>query len=298
MAIHCFAGINLKNKAGEKLEDLFNDSIKGKDPSMHREIGTKIALEYHKELFEEAEKYKEELFNEAKKSKKELQGKVFPRTPYVSPDKSQRVKEITDEYAEKIKNVAVGNNKKPQPEIRQEAGEKLIIGRISIAPIEGKVPKNLSDILADVSKGLRQKLFFIKPDKSRAIGTYSPGNTAIKLRNSNDLDTASHELGHAIDDKYQFVKNADKIVKDELLKFSPYGSTAPKGHPDPKSYELAEGLAEFLRAYTVNPEATKATAPNTFELYEKIIGKKFVPAELSDEETEKLVIAEIEKLDL
>ena len=32
------------------------------------------------------------------------------------------------------------------------------------------------------------------------------------------------------------------------------------------------------------------------ELYEKIIGQKFVPVELSDEETEKLLIAELEKL--
>ena len=32
------------------------------------------------------------------------------------------------------------------------------------------------------------------------------------------------------------------------------------------------------------------------ELYEKIIGEKFVPVDLSDEETEKLVISELEKL--
>ena len=32
------------------------------------------------------------------------------------------------------------------------------------------------------------------------------------------------------------------------------------------------------------------------ELYEKIIGEKFVPVELSEEETEKLVNKELEKL--
>ena len=32
------------------------------------------------------------------------------------------------------------------------------------------------------------------------------------------------------------------------------------------------------------------------ELYEKIIGEKFVPVELSDEETEKLVVGELDKL--
>jgi phosphoribosylaminoimidazole-succinocarboxamide synthase len=33
------------------------------------------------------------------------------------------------------------------------------------------------------------------------------------------------------------------------------------------------------------------------ELYEKIIGQKFEPVELSDEQTEKLVAAELGKLD-
>ena len=34
------------------------------------------------------------------------------------------------------------------------------------------------------------------------------------------------------------------------------------------------------------------------ELYEKIIGEKFVPVELSDEETEALILAELDKLEL
>ena len=32
------------------------------------------------------------------------------------------------------------------------------------------------------------------------------------------------------------------------------------------------------------------------ELYEKIIGEKFVPVELSDDETERLVVENLEKL--
>jgi phosphoribosylaminoimidazole-succinocarboxamide synthase len=34
------------------------------------------------------------------------------------------------------------------------------------------------------------------------------------------------------------------------------------------------------------------------ELYEKIIGEKFIPIELSDEETERLVVEELERLGL
>ena len=34
------------------------------------------------------------------------------------------------------------------------------------------------------------------------------------------------------------------------------------------------------------------------ELYEKIIGQKFVPVNLSDKETEELIIAELEKFNV
>jgi phosphoribosylaminoimidazole-succinocarboxamide synthase len=119
-----------------------------------------------------------------------------------------------------------------------------------------------------------------------------------------------------VDTKYEFGKIADTIVlMDEIHT------------PDSSRYFYADGFEdrqtnnerqkqlskEFVREWLIEnnfmgkegqtvPQMSDAwvqTISNRYiELYEKIIGEKFVPVELSDEETEKLVIAALEKLSL
>jgi phosphoribosylaminoimidazole-succinocarboxamide synthase len=117
-----------------------------------------------------------------------------------------------------------------------------------------------------------------------------------------------------VDTKYEFGKIGDEIVlMDEIHT------------PDSSRYFYADGFEErqaqgerqkqlskeFVREWLIEnnfmgkegqtvPEMSDAwiqTISNRYiELYEKIIGEKFVPVELSDEETEKLVVGELEKL--
>ena len=117
-----------------------------------------------------------------------------------------------------------------------------------------------------------------------------------------------------VDTKYEFGKIGDDIVlMDEIHT------------PDSSRYFYAAGFEErqaqgerqkqlskeFVREWLIEnnfmgkegqtvPEMSDAwiqTISNRYiELYEKIIGEKFVPVELSDEETKRLVIAELEKL--
>ena len=119
-----------------------------------------------------------------------------------------------------------------------------------------------------------------------------------------------------VDTKYEFGKIGDEIfLMDEIHT------------PDSSRYFYADGFEErqttgkrqkqlskeFVREWLIKnnfmgkegqtvPEMNDAwiqTISNRYiELYEKIIGEKFVPAELSDEETEKLIIGELEKLRL
>src|SRR5690606_6998984 len=102
-------------------------------------------------------------------------------------------------------------------------------GRIPVAPIIGK-PKDLSKILLDVSKALKQKVFFLNPGR-RAAGTYSPGSGAIKIKFTGDLDVTAHEIGHSIDDHFSLLKdlknNPNPVIDAELAKFSPFGSKPP-----------------------------------------------------------------------
>ena len=117
-----------------------------------------------------------------------------------------------------------------------------------------------------------------------------------------------------VDTKYEFGKLADEIVlMDEIHT------------PDSSRYFYADGFEErqqkgerqkqlskeFVREWLIennfmgkegqtvpemSDEWVDTISKRYIELYEKIIGQKFVPQELSDEETEKLAILELSKL--
>ena len=117
-----------------------------------------------------------------------------------------------------------------------------------------------------------------------------------------------------VDTKYEFGKIGDEIIlMDEIHT------------PDSSRYFYADGFEEkqtkgerqkqlskeFVREWLIEnnfigkegqtvPEMSDEwiqTISNRYiELYEKIIGEKFVPVQLSDEETERLVVGELEKL--
>lgn len=155
-------------------------------------------------------------------------------------------------------------------------------GRIQVDPIVGGTAKKLSDIIFDVSKKVKQKVLYAKPGRSRAIGTYSPGNTAIKLKFSGNLDVFAHELGHSMDDLFNIlgpiVTNPSPAIEAELAKFSPYGSKAPQGHPNPQEYERSEGFAEWLRAFILNPAEAIASAPELYDLYKNTVSQEYQDA--------------------
>lgn len=119
-----------------------------------------------------------------------------------------------------------------------------------------------------------------------------------------------------VDTKYEFGKLVDKIVlMDEIHT------------PDSSRYFYADGFEErqvkgerqkqlskeFVREWLIennfmgkegqtvpamSDEWIQTISNRYIELYEKIIGKKFEPVELSDEETERLVVEELEKLEV
>lgn len=119
-----------------------------------------------------------------------------------------------------------------------------------------------------------------------------------------------------VDTKYEFGKIGDEIIlMDEIHT------------PDSSRYFYAEGFEErqqkgerqkqlskeFVREWLIendfmgkegqtvpvmSDEWIQTISNRYIELYEKIIGKKFVPVELNDSETEALIIAELQKLEI
>jgi len=113
-----------------------------------------------------------------------------------------------------------------------------------------------------------------------AAGMYEADSGATIIRTPNDVDTAIHEVAHAIDDRYGVMEESagqeESPLDDELVpQFSQHGSGAAGettgSDPESPTYERAEGFAEWLRAYAVNPEAARESAPKTFERYQEAV---------------------------
>ncbi|RTL20774.1 MAG: hypothetical protein EKK55_17465 [Rhodocyclaceae bacterium] len=144
--------------------------------------------------------------------------------------------------------------------------------RIQPAPIEGKGTKPLNEIVLDVSKAFGQKIRFGKPGPgmgARVGGVYYPGSSALIVRFSGDLDTTAHELAHSLDDRFGIVAEWAQPgmvspFDSELRQFWKFGSN-PRAGADRVQYRRAEGVAEYIRAWLVNPAEAVARAPKFSE---------------------------------
>lgn len=160
-----------------------------------------------------------------------------------------------------------------------EYGGSQEIGRIKPAPIIGVKPKKLRQIQLDLKQGTKSNIFYTKsPSSRRSLGSYNPTNSAIAIKFDNDLDVTAHEIGHALDDRFGLLSKIpeEKLsqIKKELLPFSEHGSRPPKGHPEANQYIMGEGVAEWIRAFVVNPEEAAKQAPLFHEWYTNSVPEK------------------------
>lgn len=155
-------------------------------------------------------------------------------------------------------------------------------GRIQPSPIIGKKPKKLNEIVLDLSKSVGRTIITTKKPSSRArsLGSFNPRNTAIKIKYAGDLDVTAHELGHSLDDQFGLLRDIPEnqltSFDTELSKFWEFGSTAPKSLDPAESmrYRRGEGVAEWIRAHIVNPEAAAKSAPKFAAWYEQTVSEK------------------------
>jgi hypothetical protein len=145
--------------------------------------------------------------------------------------------------------------------------------RIPVEPIPGGGAKSPFKIIEDFSEAIG-KAIRVRRLKANTLGTYSPGSTLTAEKFAGDLDTAAHELaGHWMDDRYgigaPWAKSKTRSPYDtELAKFWIHGSVTPRST---LRYRRAEGVAEYIRAYVVNPKMAKAEAPNFTAYFEKTV---------------------------
>lgn len=142
--------------------------------------------------------------------------------------------------------------------------------RIQPDPLTGTVKPN-REVLFDVAKSIGLNIQY-KGHARRSIGTYFPGNSKVAIRYEGDLDTAAHEIAHALDDRFGTVAAwaAPRTRSPFDAELKPFADNTSR-KTDTLQRRRAEGVAEWVRAWLVNPdEATKA-APKFAAHFEKTV---------------------------
>lgn len=145
--------------------------------------------------------------------------------------------------------------------------------RIQVDPLPGGDIKQLRQIILDLGAAVGKNVRQGAKMPARAGGIYFPGSTRTAVRFSGDLDITAHEIGHMMDDRWGIVSSwAGSGVKspfdDELIpNFSAYGSGTKTGPRSKLSYVRAEGVAEWVRAFIVNPAEAIAAAPKFSQFF-------------------------------
>jgi len=211
-----------------------------------------------------------------------------------------RIREIDQELSEQtltqpetVSNVSTKEDNAPLPEstvhetqarVKAKTPERI---KPEVTPQPTVGGKKLNHILKDFTDGLDASLIYAKPEGKNSAGTYNPSNALIKIKNAGDLDTAIHEVGHLLDDRFNLLGNkpAGNVIKGrikdsidkELKWYADRGGSNPPQSMDPagkRKYLQHEGLAEFIRAYVANPKEAKKVSPELFDYFEKTIDDK------------------------
>ena len=117
--------------------------------------------------------------------------------------------------------------------------------------------KKLGDIVSYISKEFNIPISKGNLSLTRAKGEFKKLSKAVRLRIANDLPTATHELGHLLDDEYDFTSSANI---DEIIDFAQRKSpTLMKQYK--KSEVPGESVAEFVREFVKDPQSTIKEVP-------------------------------------
>lgn len=122
-------------------------------------------------------------------------------------------------------------------------------------------PIRREDVLIPFMKALDTTLYEGRVKGKNRLGFYIPGKQAVRIKGKSDLEVASHEIAHLIDDRVPEIKRVylnDKTLREELRGVS-YDSS-----------KIHEGFAEFVRLYMTQPEQAMDKAPNYYRWFDDL----------------------------
>lgn len=183
-------------------------------------------------------------------------------TRYSKGDDSNGWEVKKPEQEKQIENVEDDNKKtsdKSNADIRYSKQANNLDSWTSDVKQSSKNQKNkkLGDIVSYISKKFNIPISKGNLSLTRAKGEFKKLPKAVRLRIANDLPTATHELGHLLDDEYDFTSSANI---DEIIDFAQRKSpTLMKQYK--KSEVPDEAVAEFVREFVKDPQSTIKEVP-------------------------------------
>lgn len=183
-------------------------------------------------------------------------------TRYSKGDDSNGWEVKKPEQKKQIENVEDDNKKtsdKSNADIRYSKQANNLDSWTSDVKQSSKNQKNkkLGDIVSYISKKFNIPISKGNLSLTRAKGEFKKLPKAVRLRIANDLPTATHELGHLLDDEYDFTSSANI---DEIIDFAQRKSpTLMKQYK--KSEVPDEAVAEFVREFVKDPQSTIKEVP-------------------------------------
>lgn len=129
---------------------------------------------------------------------------------------------------------------------------------VETSPETQAKPIRREDVLIPFLKALDVPLYQGRVKGKGRLGFYLPKKESVRIRNKNDLETASHELAHLIDDRVPEIRKAwlkDKVLREELRSIS---------YDQKKIYE---GFAEGVRLWMTQPDKLAQVAPHFNEWF-------------------------------
>lgn len=153
-------------------------------------------------------------------------------------------------------------------------------------------PKKLNKIISDAASGLKATIIYGRTGRAGGLGSYNSSNSLTRIRRAGDIDTAAHEIGHLLDDRFDLYgtipSEKELAIIKELQWFSERGGSNPSSKlsaAKKAEYLQREGIGEFVRAYIANPAQARIMAPEFTAHFELALnsGTLRVVKQLSDD---------------
>lgn len=105
------------------------------------------------------------------------------------------------------------------------------------------------------------------------LGLFMKNNKGIRIKFANQIPEATHELGHALDNRYSLLKNLPDSAKKELN-----SNPTEQMNRAKTSERMSEGVADYFRLYLMNKDYAQTTYP---ELTKYIMNLVDAPTKIS-----------------